>query len=186
MYDVERNIISLMEKGNKRFIELLYDNYADNLFGVVLRIVGEPGLAEDVIQESFIKIWKNHSSYDQNKSRIFTWILSICRNTAIDKLRKVNKVSGQEIQVADSVVYDNRTSEYNPDVMDIRKHLDKLDEKYVSVINALFFQGLTQQEASEKLEIPLGTVKTRLKIGLRELKKIYFIIALIGLIYFVL
>ena len=97
----------------------------------------------------------------------------IAYNTAIDKVRSYNKKTSKEIQIEASNVYNLTARSLNQDVLDIKKHLKTLDEKYQIVINALFFEGMTQQEASDELEIPLGTIKSRLKIGLRELKKIY-------------
>jgi RNA polymerase sigma factor (sigma-70 family) len=130
-------------------------------------------LAEDALQETFIKVWKNAGKYDASKARLFTWLYRIARNTAIDKLRSFNNRYHKEVQIDKSDVYILPTLNINQDVMDIKKHLGNLDEKYKIVIEALYFEGLTQQEASEELDIPLGTVKSRLKIGLRELRKVY-------------
>ncbi|HCY83220.1 MAG TPA: RNA polymerase subunit sigma-70, partial [Xanthomarina gelatinilytica] len=103
----------------------------------------------------------------------FTWLYRIAYNTAIDKVRSQTNKTSKEIQMDASNVYMITSESLNQDVMDIKTHLKSLDEKYQIVINALFFEGMTQQEASDELEIPLGTIKSRLKIGLRELKKIY-------------
>ena len=97
----------------------------------------------------------------------------IARNTAIDKLRSHNLKFQKEIQIADSNVYKISTAGLNQDTLDLQKHVATLDIKYQIVLKALYFEGMTQQEASDELEIPLGTIKSRLKIGLRELKKIY-------------
>ena len=173
MSNIEQQIIDLMKKRDKRFISLLYDHYTDSLYGIVLRMLNDEALAQDVIQDSFVKIWKNADSYDPDRAKLFTWILRICRNTALDKMRSLKSRGKHEIQTEDSNVYDNRTSNYNPDVMDLKKHLSSLEDKYVEVINALFYKGMTQKEASEALNLPLGTIKTRLKIGLRELRKVF-------------
>ncbi|MBT8236599.1 MAG: RNA polymerase sigma factor, partial [Bacteroidia bacterium] len=95
------------------------------------------------------------------------------RNTAIDKLRSVNTKNDKEIQIDVSDVYNLGVHSLRPDLMDVRENLDKIESKYQIVLDALFFQGMTQQEASDELDIPLGTIKSRLKIGLRELRKIY-------------
>ena len=97
----------------------------------------------------------------------------IARNTAIDKLRSFNNRYLKEVQIDTSNVYILPTSNFNQDVMDIKDHVGRLEKKYQIVLDALFFQGMTQQEASDELDIPLGTIKSRLKIGLRELKKVY-------------
>ena len=170
---LEQNIVQLLEKGDKSAINLLYQNYADSLYGVILKITNNEELAQDALQETFVKVWRNSKRYDQKKAKLFTWLYRIARNTAIDKLRSYNNKFEKEVQIDKSNVYILPTSNLNQDVLDLREHVARLDDKYQIVINALFFEGLTQQEASEELDIPLGTIKSRLKIGLRELKKVY-------------
>lgn len=170
---LEKDIITLLEHGDKKAMNLLYDNYADSLYGVIKKVISDDDTAQDVLQESFIKIWRYSKKYDPTKAKLFTWLYRIAYNTAIDNLRSQKNKSGKEIQIDESNVYKLSAEGLNQDVMDIQKHLSSLEEKYQIVINALFFEGMTQQEASEELDIPLGTIKSRLKIGLRELKKIY-------------
>ena len=170
---IEKEIVSLLQKGDKKAIGLLYENYADTLYGVVKKLIKDDDTAQDVLQESFVKIWRYSKKYDPSKAKLFTWLYRIAYNTAIDKIRSQKNKSGNEVQIETSSVYKITSNELNEDVLDIKKHLKSLDEKYQIVLNALFFEGMTQQEASEELDIPLGTIKSRLKIGLRELKKIY-------------
>jgi RNA polymerase sigma-70 factor (ECF subfamily) len=170
---IEKKIVNLLEVGDKKAISLLYENYADALYGVIKKIITDEDTAQDVLQESFVKIWRYAKKYDSSKAKLFTWLYRIAYNTAIDKVRSLKNKTGNEVQIETSVVYTFTADSINQDVMDIKKHLKTLDEKYQIVINALFFEGMTQQEASDELNIPLGTIKSRLKIGLRELKKIY-------------
>ena len=154
-------------------MSLLYEYYGDALFGVISKVLTDPDLAQDALQETFIKVWKKGKSYDSEKAKLFTWLYRIAYNTAIDKVRSLNKKTSKEIQIDASNVYTLTGDSLNQDALDIQKHLNSLDLKYQIVIQALFFEGMTQQEASDELDIPLGTIKSRLKIGLRELKKIY-------------
>ena len=170
---IEKEIVTLLEKGDKKAITLLYEYYADSLYGVIQKIITDEDTAQDVLQESFVKIWRYAKKYDSSKAKLFTWLYRIAYNTAIDKVRSQKNKSGKEVQIETSAVYKITSNELNQDVLDIRKHLSSLDKKYQIVLNALFFEGMTQQEASDELDIPLGTIKSRLKIGLRELKKIY-------------
>ena len=170
---LEQNIVQLLEKGDKSAINLLYQNYSDSLYGVILKITNNEELAQDALQETFVKVWRNSKRYDQKKAKLFTWLYRIARNTAIDKLRSYNNKFEKEVQIDKSNVYILPTSNLNQDVLDLREHVTRLDDKYQIVLKALFFEGMTQQEASEELDIPLGTIKSRLKIGLRELKKVY-------------
>ncbi len=170
---LEKHIVELLSERNEKAISLLYDNYSDTLFGVAYKVVRDEDLAQDVLQESFIKIWKKADSYDPSKAKLFTWLFRITRNTAIDKLRSLNTKSDKEIQIDVSDVYNLGEERIRPELMDVQENLEKIEPKYQIVLEALFFQGMTQQEASEELDIPLGTVKSRLKIGLRELRKVY-------------
>ena len=170
---LEKEIVSLLENGDKKAIAILYENYSDALYGVIKKIIRDDDTAQDVLQESFVKIWRYSKKYDSSKAKLFTWLYRIAYNTAIDKVRSLKNKDGMEVQIDKSSVYKISSGELNQDVLDIQKHLNSIDEKYQIVINALFFEGMTQQEASEELDIPLGTIKSRLKIGLRELKKIY-------------
>ncbi|WP_422350482.1 RNA polymerase sigma factor [Flagellimonas sp.] len=170
---IERHIVSLLAEKDDKAISLLYDNYGDTLFGVAYKVVKDEDLAQDVLQESFVKIWKKADSYDASKAKLFTWLFRITRNTAIDKLRSINNKADKEVQIDVSDVYSLGVSGIRPEFMDVQENLDKIEDKYRIVLEALFFQGMTQQEASDELEIPLGTIKSRLKIGLRELGKIY-------------
>jgi RNA polymerase sigma-70 factor (ECF subfamily) len=170
---IEEQIINFLQRGDKRALNLLYENYSHSLYGVILKVTQNEEVAEDALQETFIKVWKNAKKYDSKKAKLFTWLYRIARNTAIDKLRSFNNRFHKEVQIDKSNVYILPVKSLNQDVIDIKEHLGRLEEKYQIVLNALFFEGMTQQEASDELEIPLGTIKSRLKIGLRELKKVY-------------
>jgi RNA polymerase sigma-70 factor (ECF subfamily) len=170
---LESHIVELLQERNEKAISLLYEHYGDTLFGVANKVVRNEELAQDVLQESFVKIWKKSDTYDPAKAKLFTWLFRITRNTAIDKLRSANAKTDKEIQIDISNVYNLGVESIRPEFMDVRENLDKIEAKYQIVLEALFFQGMTQQEASDELDIPLGTIKSRLKIGLRELKKIY-------------
>lgn len=170
---LEAHIVELLKEGDERAMSLIYDNYADTLFGVAYKITKDEALAQDAVQESLVKIWKKSSNYDSKKAKLFTWLFRITRNTAIDKLRSANIRDGREVQIDVSNVYNLGTTSYKPEHLDIKGHVGGLDEKYQVVLNALFFEGMTHQEASEALDVPLGTIKSRLKIGLRELRKVF-------------
>ena len=171
--EIEKEIVALLKNGDKRAITLLYNNYADALYGVIKKIIIDDEVAQDVLQESFVKIWRYAKKYDASKAKLFTWLYRIAYNTAIDKVRSLKNKTEKEVQIEVSSVYKITSNTLNQDVLDLKQHLKTIDEKYQIVINALFFEGMTQQEASDELDIPLGTIKSRLKIGLRELKKIY-------------
>ena len=182
---LEKHIVELLQERNEKAISLLYEHYGNTLYGVAHKVVRDEELAQDVLQESFVKIWKNSDSYDASKAKLFTWLFRITRNTAIDKLRSANTKSDREIQMDVSNVYTLGVESTVPEFLDVRENLGKIEPKYQIVLDALFFQGMTQQEASDELDIPLGTIKSRLKIGLRELRKIYgpFVVSALFMVF---
>lgn len=171
--NLEDQITQLLKTGDQQALNLLYDHYSASLFGAIIKVTRNQELAEDALQETFVKVWRYADKYDAKKAKLFTWLFRIARNTAIDKLRSHNLKFHKEVQIDKSDVYILPSTSLNQDVIDLKAQLNKIEEKYQIVLNALFFEGMTQQEASEELDIPLGTIKSRLKIGLRELKKFY-------------
>lgn len=154
-------------------MSLLYEYYSNTLYGLVYRIIHDEEKAKDVMQESFMKVWKNIDKYDREKSKLFTWLLRIFRNTAIDELRRNKRFNENQRNI--SSPSDGGTNDFavNQDLMDISKHLSDIDIKYRHVIEKIYMHGFTQVETSEALSIPLGTVKSRLRIGLSALRRIY-------------
>lgn len=165
-------LIRRLKKGDKRSFELLYDNYSSALYGVVYRILRKEDAASDALQETFVKIWKKIQTFDDQKGRLYTWMLNIARNTAIDKVRKLKREGQVEIQTFESFVStsDVHKVSMNMDHLGIKDVVEKLDEDHKIIIEYLYFGGYTQQEVSDELNIPLGTVKTRARNGLKKLR----------------
>lgn len=162
----------MLKSGDRKAMEILYDDYSPALYGVILRIVGSEETAEDVLQDAFVKIWKKSASYDASKGRLFTWILNIARNSAIDMIRSKSYKGSQKNQSMDNGVYYRETmvSTISTDSIGVREIVDKLKPEHREVIDCVYFNGYTHTEAAKALNIPLGTVKTRIKIAIRELK----------------
>jgi RNA polymerase sigma-70 factor, ECF subfamily len=150
----------------------LYDNYSAAMLGIILTIVKNMEDAENLLQDSFIKVWKNMHRYDMAKGRLFTWLVTICRNTALNFLRSRDNISKIEIQDTENSVYTHKlaTEPVHLNYIGVGKEVEKLDEKHRVVINLLYFWGYTQQEVAEHLNLPLGTVKTRTRMALQILK----------------
>ena len=173
-YSEEELIRSLQQQDQQAF-SYLYDNYSGALLGLIYKMVNDKELAEDILQDAFVKIWNNFSAYDSSKGRLFTWMLNITRNLTIDMLRS----KGYRQQ---SKIYDNENSVNNFsdssmnadrfDAMGVRKHLNDLKGDQKEIIDLAYFGGLTQDEISKQLGIPLGTVKTRMRTAILELRKI--------------
>lgn len=169
----EKLIASLLNKDNESFT-LLYDNYSKSLYGVIFNLVKNKEEAEDILQEVFVKIWSNIDTYNESKGRLYTWMLNITRNTTIDKLRSKGFNNSQKNLSIDNFVYmfeDHSSKLVNRlDVLAIKKFIEKLKPKCIQLIELLFFQEYTQQEVSDELEIPLGTVKTQSRNCINELR----------------
>lgn len=166
-------LILQMQQKNEKAFERLYTMYSEAIHGIIYSIVLEETVAEEVLQDTFIKVWDNCEAYDVKKGRFFTWILNIARNTAIDKTRsksfknsKKNLTTTNFVNILTS--YDNLNSTTN--AIGIKKFVEKLKPTCISIIELLFFKGYTQKDAAEELEIPLGTLKTRNRNCLRDLR----------------
>jgi len=183
----EKDIVKMLHQNDKQVMAIIYDQYAPALYGVVLRIVKTEAAAEDVMQDSFVKIWKNGTKYNSSKGTLFTWMLNITRNTAIDKIRSAGFRKSERIQTLDDHVYNQESTSHaiNPDEIGVKELLNNLDDKYKEIVDLIYFNGFTQQEVSEHLNIPLGTVKSRLRIALRELRGIFDLTSVVGIILFI-
>jgi len=171
----EEELVALLKSNDKRAFEYLYDNYAGALYAVILKKIEDTTLAEDVLQEVFVKIWNNFSTYDTSKGRLFTWMLNISRNLAIDTLRSKSFKKQSKIQNSEKAVdyvSNNINEDEKFDALGIRNQLNRLSQEHKRIMNMAYFEGFTQDEISKQLGIPLGTIKTRMRAAILELKKI--------------
>jgi RNA polymerase sigma-70 factor (ECF subfamily) len=141
---------------------------------VINRIVQSEEIANDVLQESFVKIWKNLDAYSREKGSIYTWMLNICRNMAIDTVRsKAYRNETQNQRVEDYVNDIDKSAQVfgKEDFIGLKKVIDKLKPEYLVLINKIYFEGYTHDEVSKEFEIPLGTVKTRIRAAILQLRE---------------
>jgi len=158
---------------NTRSFEELYDQFSPALYGIISKIVKNEKLAEDILQETFLKIWNNSASYDKTKSRLFTWMLNIARNAAIDYMRsKQGKIDKKNKSVDLLGMNEPHAAvESNHEHIGLKKIVNSLKNEQHEIIRLTFFEGYSQTEIAEKLQIPLGTVKTRCRSALHHLRK---------------
>ncbi|MEJ1223677.1 RNA polymerase sigma factor [Sediminicola sp. 1XM1-17] len=157
-------LVSHFQSRDMKAFEKLYAMYSENICGVINTIVKNTDLAEEICQDVFMKAWNNAESYNASKGRFFTWILNIARNAAIDEVRsKSYKNSKQNLSSDFFVGILENKDDLNSkvDTIGIQNLLKNLKEKCVQIIDMLYFKGYTQKEAAEELDIPVGTVKTR-------------------------
>lgn len=173
-YSEDELVFGLQQQDQQAF-SYLYDNYSGALFGHIFKMVNEKELAEDILQEAFVKVWNNFSSYDNRKGRLFTWMINLTRNLTIDTLRskeykKQSKIRGDENSVNN--LTDSAHAAEKFDSMGLRKQLTLLKSDQKEIVDLAYFGGLTQDEISKQLGIPLGTVKTRMRAAILELRKV--------------
>lgn len=179
-------LINRLRQQDKAAIGALYDAYGGALYGVVLRIVQSPELAEQAIQDTFLKAWRNGPQYDANKGRLFTWLLNIARNTAIDATRSAAFKQSRKTDSAEVLAKHTGGDAINPEHIGLRDLVNRLEEKYRILIDLVYFQGYTQEEAAEETGIPIGTIKTRLRYAVNALRSAFGVAIVILFIFFAL
>jgi RNA polymerase sigma factor (sigma-70 family) len=165
----EEELVNLLRQKSQSAFNYLYDNYSAAIYTNILNIVKDEQVAADVLQETFVKIWRQLDSYDEKKSRLFTWMMAISRNTAIDMLRSKDFRNQQQNLELDESVY-KATSEMKMEDMGLRKVINALKPEHKNIVDLAYFGGYTHSEIAKLLDIPAGTVKTRLRAGLLQLK----------------
>lgn len=171
----EVELVNGLKARDQQIFGYLYDNYAPALYGVVLKVLNDETIASDVLQEVFVKIWRSIEKYDVEKGRLFTWMLNIARNTAIDSLRSKSHKLDQKIQELSNDVYQHTsqlTVHPSFDHLGLTKVLEKLNKEQRIIIDLAYYKGCTQEEIAKVLDIPLGTVKTRMRNAIIQLRNI--------------
>lgn len=177
----DTELVRQMRSGNERAFTTFYDRFAPGLFSMIYAILHDQKESEDVLQESFLQMWKRTATYDASRSSLFTWAVMIGRHKAIDRLRsrqrqaRLSEAIGNEsdpffasapAERADSALARSDERER------VRAALGQIGEAQREAIDLAFFGGLTQTQISERLGAPLGTVKARIRRGLLALREV--------------
>jgi RNA polymerase sigma-70 factor (ECF subfamily) len=167
----DEEILTLLQNKDKRGVSNLYRQHAQLLYGLILRIVKVEHVAENVLQDVFLKVWQNIDNYAPSKGRFLAWVVNIARNASIDVLRskeyKKSKATGGLEGGASDRQFAVGTGIENIGVRDAVK---MLEPKYQLIVELIYFEGYTQIEVSEELDLPLGTVKSRVRKAFQDLK----------------
>ncbi len=172
----EEELIKALRSREKIAIEALYDMYSGSLNGIIYRIVQHEEIAEDLLQETFVKIWNSFASFDSAKGRLFTWMANIARNISIDKVRSKdfrNNSKNHDIENTVNFIDEKQSTSINPEALGVKDLIENLKPDQKIILDLVYFKGYTHVEVAEELGIPLGTVKTRLRMAIMTLRKFF-------------
>jgi len=170
----DQELIELVTRGDKSAFKEIYSRFSQVTYNLALRMLRDKEDTEEVVQEIFLQIWNKAHSYNPERGAVSTWILNIARSRAIDKLRSVG-YRNKNIEIDEEKVNSNEDLARNIEDKDesknvIKQALKSLPEKQRTAIELVYFEGLTHVEAAEKLNEPVGTIKTRIRLGVMKLK----------------
>ncbi|MDR7129445.1 RNA polymerase sigma-70 factor (ECF subfamily) [Algoriphagus sp. 4150] len=170
----EEQLIAGLRAKDRKTTEYLYDKYSRALYAVISRIIFDKDIAEEVFHDSFVKITRKIDRYDESKGRLYTWMANICRNSAIDKLRSKEMSQSGKTNAIDDFVYGMESqsgTQEQIDAIGVRELMIDLNDDQKFIVEYIYFKGYTHSEVSEEFEIPLGTVKSRVRAAIQVLKK---------------
>ncbi len=163
-------LIKRLQNQDNMALSLIYDKYSAALYGIILRICKNEAKAQDILQETFIKIWQKSNSYNSEKGKFFTWSYRIAKNLALNSMRSPSKL----IQNEDLSVYKDKDQEESEiDLLQLSGSLKQLEPHHQKALELVYFNGLTHREAHEEMDVPLGTFKSYIKQALKKLREVY-------------
>ena len=173
----DEELIADLGRGDAEALGLLYDRYRRLAMAVAYRILEDAGAAEDCLQDAFLQVWRNHASYHSERGSVKSWLLTIVRNAAIDRHRGKEGRARQDRPI-DEVEYllgenddPHAQAVEHLQAEQIKAAIEQLPEEQREAITLAFFNGLTHQEIAERTGAPLGTVKGRMRLGLRKMRQ---------------
>ena len=172
----DEELMELVDAGDERAFEVVFDRHAGPGYSLALRMCGRRALAEDIVQEAFLSLWRSGTGYDRARGSVRSWVLSAVHNRAVDALRRAGAKTGRD--VSDEGIAERLRSPDSTDVQveqrdqaqRVRRALDELPPDQRQVIELAYFGGLSHSQISEMLELPPGTVKGRMRLGLSKLR----------------
>jgi RNA polymerase sigma factor (sigma-70 family) len=172
----ELELIRRLTAREEAAMTVFYDFYGRTLYRIIRAFVGSDEAAEDVLQESLVKIWHHFHTYDPSRGRLYTWAVNICRHQSLDHLRYGQARGVGRTHTWDELPTDTQpamTGGFVPEHLDVRACLEYLRPAYRRVLELRYFDGLKLEEVAELLELPLGTVKTHQRQALRQLASLW-------------
>lgn len=174
----DEDLISLVEAGDAEAFAGLYDRHGRSAYSLAYRMMGDRQAAEDLVQDSFIKVWRSAKSYRAERGSVRTWILSITHNRGIDHLRSTARRRRTQDRVERTAETAQQSEAFaetwrNSQRDQIRQALRTLPEEQLKVLELAYYSGYTHAEIAEMLDIPLGTVKGRMRLGMKKIKSFF-------------
>jgi len=172
----ETDLVAALVARDTRALDQLYRSYSASLLGIVSKIIKQDTVAEDILQEIFLKIWKSIDQFDPSRGRLFTWMSRLARNKAIDHLRtrgEINNLKNDDLEGLTVEINQHYQIQYNPECIGLKQLIDVLTPEQRKILDMVYFQGYTQLEVSQELDIPVGTVKTRIRVSIKVLRSFF-------------
>jgi RNA polymerase sigma-70 factor, ECF subfamily len=172
----DEELMELVQDGEVRAFEVIFDRHASAAFSLAYRMCGRPAMAEDIVQESFVSLWRSSAAYDAARGSVRTWVLSVVRNRAIDAFRREAAKATSDLdeqRVAERLPapeLTDREVERRDDARQVREALKGLPADQRQVIELAFFGGFSHSQIAEMLKLPAGTVKGRMRLGLSKMR----------------
>jgi RNA polymerase sigma-70 factor (ECF subfamily) len=173
----DEEMMQLVQGGDPRAFELLYDRHGGPAFSLAYRMVGNRVTAEDITQEAFLSIWRSRLRYDESRGSVRTWVLGIVHNRAIDALRR-SVVHDRRRESAEGIEERHEAPERTEveaarreEARSVRSALDTLPDEQRRTIELAYFGGFSHSQIAEMLDMPIGTVKGRMRLGLDKLRR---------------
>jgi RNA polymerase sigma-70 factor, ECF subfamily len=173
----DEEVMQLVQQGDPRAFELLYDRHGGAAFSLAYRMVGDRVIAEDISQEAFLSIWRSRLRYQAERGSVRTWVLGVVHHRTIDALRR-NLVHDRRRASAEGIEERQEAPERTDvevarreEARQVRSAIDALPEDQSQVIELAYFGGFTHSQIAEMLEMPIGTVKGRMRLGLEKLRR---------------
>lgn len=173
---LDSELLHAVARGDEAALASLYDRYRLILFGLILRILHSRPEAEDILQDVFIQVWKTAANFDESRGRPFTWLVTLARSRAIDRLRALGsrqRVADEAMQAAPESTSDSEADALQSEQRGVvRAALKELPAEQREALVLAYFEGLTQTEIAARLGAPLGTIKTRMRSGMIKLREL--------------
>jgi RNA polymerase sigma-70 factor, ECF subfamily len=170
-------LFDLRSREEQSALMLLYARYGNAVYGLALRILHDTGLAEEVTQDTFLKVWNQADRWDPDKGKLSSWLLTVTRHTAIDRYRQLQRrpAVSELFEEAESGLGQTALVDTQQwaDGQLLARLLEELPPEQAHLVQLAFYQGMSHSELAESLHLPLGTVKTRLRLGLQKLKVLW-------------